>query len=124
MKKLQGFTLLELLVAMAIFATAGLAIMQASAAHLRSVSQLEEMTIASYVAHNQLQLTLLDRKQWPPKEKTQGETAMANRQWLWQQQVIKLEDNDLRLLQVKISLAQQPEDIIYQLQTYIGKPGA
>lgn len=124
MKKQPGFTLLELLVAMAIFATAGLAIMQSSAAHLRAVSQLEEMTIASYVAQNQLQQTLLDRKQWPPKEKAQGETAMANRQWLWQQQVIKLEDNDLRLVQVKVSLLQQPEDIIYQLQTYIGKPGA
>lgn len=119
----RGFTLLELLVAMAIFATAGLAIMQTSSAHIRAVSQLEELTFAGYVANNQLQLAMLDPK-WPPKEQSQGEVEMANRKWLWQQQVSKPGDEDLRLISVSVSLSEAPEDILYQLQSYKGKPGA
>jgi general secretion pathway protein I len=121
--KRNGFTLLELLVAMAIFATAGMAIMQASSAHIRSLSQLDELTIASYVADNQLQLALLDTE-WPGKTNSQGEVTMANRTWLWQQQQSKLTDDDLRLVVITVSLAETPEQVLYQLQSYKGKPGA
>lgn len=119
--KAKGFTLLELLVAMAIFATAGMAIMQSSAAHIRNLSQLDELTIASYVADNQMQLAMLDTE-WPGKEKSEGEVNMANRQWLWQQKISKLADNDLRLVQISVSLAEAPEQVLYQLQSYKGKP--
>ncbi|MDX1391899.1 MAG: type II secretion system minor pseudopilin GspI [Rheinheimera sp.] len=118
----KGFTLLELLVAMAIFATAGMAIMQASSAHIRSLSQLDELTIASYVANNQLQLALLDNE-WPGKSKSQGEVTMANRNWVWQQQLSKLTDDDLQLVVISVSLAQTPDQVLYQLQSYKGKPG-
>jgi general secretion pathway protein I len=121
--KRSGFTLLELLVAMAIFATAGMAIMQASSAHIRSLSQLDDLTIASYVANNQMQLAMLDPA-WPGKEKSQGEIDMANRSWVWRQQVSKLTDDDLRLIQISVSLADTPDDVLYQLQSYKGKPGA
>jgi len=120
--KRNGFTLLELLVAMAIFATAGMAIMQASSAHIRSLSQLDDLTIASYIANNQMQLALLD-KDWPGKEKSQQQVEMANRQWLWQQQLSKLPDDDLRLVQISVSLAETPDEVLYQLQSYKGKPG-
>ncbi len=117
----RGFTLLELLVAMAIFATAGLAIMQASSGHIRALSQIEELTIASYVANNQLQLALLEPN-WPPRELLQGEVEMANRQWLWRQQATTVPDADLRQLLIRVSLADQPDDTLYQLTTFLGKP--
>lgn len=120
--KRNGFTLLELLVAMAIFATAGMAIMQASSAHIRSLSQLDELTIASYIADNQMQLALLD-DEWPGKAKSQGEVAMANRNWVWQQQLSKLTDDNLRLVTITVSLAEEPDQVLYQLQSYKGKPG-
>lgn len=118
---ITGFTLLELLVALVIFATAGVAIMQASSNHLRTVWQLEELTFASYVANNQLHLALLDTS-WPPRELQQGEVTMANRNWVWRLRANTVPDTDLRELNVTVSLAEQPDEIIYQLKTYVGRP--
>lgn len=120
-KHVTGFTLLELLVAMAIFATAGIAIMQATSAHLRSITLLEDMTFASLVANNQMQLTLLDQE-WPGKEQQRGEVEQGNRKWLWQLENYKLADAQLRLIKIQVSLAEAPEDILYSLQSYKGKP--
>lgn len=120
--KRNGFTLLELLVAMAIFATAGMAIMQSSSAHIRSLSQLDDLTMASYIANNQMQLAMIETE-WPGKEKDQGQVEMANRNWLWQQQLTRVPDEDLRLIQISVSLAESPEQVLFQLQSYRGKPG-
>ena len=119
----RGFTLLELLVAMAIFATAGVAVMQVSSAHVRNLSQLEELTVARYIADNQMQLVMLERE-WPGKDKQRGELEMANRRWLVQQQRSKVPDEDLRLIQIRVSLAESPEQVIFELTSYKGKPGA
>lgn len=120
-KQRYGFTLLELLVAMAIFATAGIAIMQATSAHIRSITMMEDSTFASFIANNQMQLILLD-KAWPGKEKQQGEVEQGNRKWLWQLENEKLEDNDLRIIKIRVSLATTPDDILYSIQSYKGKP--
>lgn len=117
----QGFTLLELLVALVIFATAGVAIIQASSNHMRAVWQLEELTIAGFIANNQLQLALLEPN-WPPRELQQGEVAMANRNWFWRLRASPVPDPDLRELNITVSLAEQPDVIIYQLKTYVGRP--
>lgn len=118
---LRGFTLLELLVALVIFATAGVAIIQASSNHVRSIWQLEELTVASYIANNQLQLALLEPR-WPPRELEQGEVSMANRNWTWQIRATTVPDADLRELSLSVSLVEQPEVVIYQLKTYVGLP--
>lgn len=117
----RGFTLLELLVALAIFATAGMAIMQTSSGHIRHLSQLEELTLASYIAADRMQLALLS-KDWPGKEQSNGQVEMANRKWFWQQRISKITDDDLRLVEVTVSLADTPQEVIYQLQSYKGRP--
>lgn len=120
-KKARGFTLIELLVAMAIFAIAGVAVMRATTEHIRAVTQLEEMTIASFIAENQLQLNRLEQK-WPPEAKKQGEVKMASRQWLWQQSSLETADPNFRQLKVTVSPLEEPDRVIYSLQTFVGKP--
>ncbi len=123
MRRWRGFTLLEVLIALAIFATAGAAILQASASHLRAVAQLEELTLASMIANNQLQQAQLNRS-WPPRELEQGEVSLGNRDWQWQLRAVTVPDQDLRELQISVRLAEQPEQVVYQLKTYIGRPDA
>lgn len=123
MRRWRGFTLLEVLIALAIFATAGAAILQASASHLRAVAQLEELTLASMIANNQLQQAQLNRS-WPPRELEQGEVSLGNRDWQWQLRAVTVPDQDLRELQISVRLSEQPEQVVYQLKTYIGRPDA
>uniref|UniRef100_UPI0038F6D76D type II secretion system minor pseudopilin GspI n=1 Tax=Streptomyces niveiscabiei TaxID=164115 RepID=UPI0038F6D76D len=52
--KYQGFTLLEVMVALSICAMAGIAAMQATGEHINHLSSLGEQTYASWVAENVL----------------------------------------------------------------------
>lgn len=116
----QGFTLIELLVAMAIFAIAGVAVMRATTEHIRAVTLLEEMTIVSFIAENQLQLAKVNKK-WPPEKSLQGEVTMANRDWVWLQQSLETSDPNFRQLKVSVSPAEDPTRVLYTLQTFVGK---
>ena len=120
--KTKGFTLIELLIAMAVFATAGAAVMKTASEHMNSISHLENMTFASYVAENQLNAVFLE-KNWPLKSQ-QKTVEFANRSWLWQQEIQKTSDANFSAVVVKVSLADNPEKVVYQLQTFVGKPDA
>ena len=54
MRSARGFTLLEVLVALAIFALIAASVLTASARSVRTASQLENKTLAMWVADNRL----------------------------------------------------------------------
>jgi general secretion pathway protein I len=119
---IKGFTLIELLIAMAVFATAGAAVMKTASEHMNSISHLENMTFAAYVAENQLNAVFLE-KTWPLKNQQQT-VEFANRSWLWQQEIKKTPEANFSAVVVRVSLADSPEKVVYQLQTFVGKPDA
>ncbi|MBC3765868.1 type II secretion system minor pseudopilin GspI [Neptunicella marina] len=111
-------TLLEVMVALAIFALAGTAIMKAASEHLHSIGVLEETTYATWVANNKLAEVQLS-KQWPPKNNDKGEVEMASRKWQWKQLVSKTSDDNMRMVEVEVSDSAQPEQIITSVQTFV-----
>ncbi|MGC3836488.1 type II secretion system minor pseudopilin GspI [Moritella viscosa] len=60
--KQAGMTLLEVMVAMAVFGTAGLAVMKVATENLSSLAYLEEKTFANWVAANTLTELKLTKK--------------------------------------------------------------
>jgi len=119
--KQQGMTLLEVMVALLIFALTGSAILKAAGDHLSNVGQVEAVTFASYVASNRLNQLQIDAT-WPPKNNLKGEMSMAQRTWYWQQNVIKTNDDDLRAVTVKVGLQQDNSDSVTSVTTFIAKP--
>lgn len=119
-RKHTGFTLVELLLALAIFAYAASSIMKLLGQSANNLSQLEEMTFASWVANNRFNELQIDPT-WPPKNKAKGEVEMAGNLWFWQQQVVKTEDERLRQITVSVALDKSMTHPVYQLTTFVSK---
>ena len=119
--KQQGLTLLEVMVALLIFALTGSAILKAAGDHLSSVGQIESVTFANWVASNRLNQLQLETT-WPPKNNLKGEMPMAQRTWYWQQNVVKTNDDDLRAVTVKVGLQQDYSDSVTSVTTFVAKP--
>lgn len=118
-RRVKGFTLIELLIAMAVFAIAGVAVMRATTEHIRAMGIIEEMTMAGYVAENQLQLARLDTR-WPPQARD-GEAEMAKNRWKWVLEVVETDDAEFRMLKVTVRPLEEPERIVSTLQTFVGR---
>ncbi|PHR84395.1 MAG: type II secretion system protein GspI [Colwellia sp.] len=120
LKKTVGFTLIEVMLAMAVFSIAGVALLSVATNNTRNIAYLEDKMFANWVAANQLVATHLVEK-WPPKNKVKGEVELAGRAWFWQQKVIKTTDKDMRAIVMEIRLKEDDELAISSLTTYVSK---
>jgi len=118
----KGFTLIEVMLAMAIFSIAGVAILGAAESNVRNLGHIEQKVLASWVASNQLVEATLDKK-WPPKNNKQGKVELAGREWFWQQKVIKTTDKDMRAIVMEVRLEENKESSLTSLMTYVSKNG-
>ena len=84
--KQKGMTLLEVMVALVIFSTAALALMNSVSLNVRFTLQ------ASWVAENQLAEAQLTKTDFPDAEQ-QGTEIMGGRSWNWRKQRVKTADN-------------------------------
>lgn len=119
--KQAGMTLLEVMVALLIFALTGSAILKAAGDHLNNVGQVEAITFANWVASNRLNQLQLDTS-WPPKNNLKGDMEMADRTWYWQQSVTKTNDDDLRSVTINVGLREDYSDSVTSVTTFVAKP--
>ncbi|APE07798.1 type II secretion system protein GspI [Alteromonas sp. RW2A1] len=120
-RKQQGLTLLEVMVALLIFALTGTAILKAAGDHLSSVGQIESVTFANWVASNRLNQLQLETT-WPPKNNLKGSMEMADRTWFWQQKVTKTNDADLRSVTISVGEDQNYASSVTSVTTFVAKP--
>ncbi|HBH14204.1 MAG TPA: type II secretion system protein GspI [Leclercia adecarboxylata] len=92
--KQQGMTLLEVMVALVIFSTAALALMNSISLNVRSTHGLADTLQASWVAENQLAEAQLTGSDFPDAQQ-QGTEIMGGRSWNWRIQRVKAADNSL-----------------------------
>jgi len=116
----KGFTLIEVMLAMGVFAIAGVALLGASANNFRHISHLENKMFASWVASNQLVSASISDK-WPPKNNLKGEVELAGKQWFWLQQVKKTTDKDMRAVIIEVRINEGDELAVTSLTTYLSK---
>ncbi|MDO6447435.1 type II secretion system minor pseudopilin GspI [Colwellia sp. 1_MG-2023] len=117
---LQGFTLIEVLLALSVFSLAGLALLDTADTHFNSLNNLENKMIADWVASNQLVEASLDET-WPPKDNKTGKVDMAGREWFWTQKVIKTQDNNMRSIVIEVRQSEKSELALTSLMTYVSK---
>lgn len=115
-----GFTLIEMLLALAVFAYAASSILAVLGQTAKNLSEIETMTFASWVANDRLMELQVDTA-WPPKDKEKGERELAGVKWHWQQKVEKTEDPNLRKVEVEIKADKASTSSIYTLSTFVTK---
>jgi general secretion pathway protein I len=116
--KQLGMTLLEVMVAMSVFATAGLAVMKVATENLSSLAYLEEKTFASWVASN----TLTELKMTntiPGKSWRKGEAELAGRTWYWRYKAESTDSSDFVGVTVEVTTDKKYESRVGHLLTYM-----
>jgi general secretion pathway protein I len=124
-KSQQGLTLLEVMVALLVFALTGSAMLNVINNHVITTGDLEEITFATWVAnnrHHQLQYQLKIGEKWPPVNNQKGSEKMGERTWYWQQRVIATTDENLRSVEIRVGLDSEYQSSITSVTSYLAKP--
>ena len=104
-----GFTLIEVLVALAIVAIGMAAVLQALSASANTVLYLRDKMVAQWVGLNQIATVRLGLQpgQIPPVGNTTGDLDYAGRSWHWRQEVTALQVQGI----VRIDVSVRPAEI-------------
>jgi general secretion pathway protein I len=96
----QGFTLLEVMVALAIFAVAAIALTRAGMSYTQGVSSLTDRTLAHFVAMNEAaNLRILGT--WP-EGTGEKEVEEQGQHWLVQHQVYPTPTEQVRRVEIRV----------------------
>ena len=113
--KTQGFTLLEVLVALAIALSAAIKV---STENVENASYLRDRTLAHWVAMNIL-TEIQIKEVWPSLGKKTGTTMMAEREWFW---IMNTVDKELRRVEIKVFYKKDDENALSLLVGFIPLP--
>ncbi len=97
----RGFTLLEVLVALAVLAIALAALIQSAGGYAANQAYLRDRTMAQWVARDVLTEWQL-KGDWPPVGEKHGTREFDGRGWDWKVKVSQTADKDLRRLDVTV----------------------
>jgi len=114
-----GFTLLEVMIALAVFAISAIALLSQSNQSISQTLYLEEKSYALWVAENKLtELRLAN--EWPPMGEKKDQVTQFDRDWSIKTSVSGTGEKSLRRVDVEVSRAGS-EGSLSSLRGYIGQ---
>ena len=118
-RRCVGFTLVEILVALAIVAVALAAGMRALAQSADSASTLKARTLALWVAQNRLANAEL-ADPWPALGSAAGEAEQAGTRFIWRESVSGTPNPAFRKIEITVAEPLTPDYALAHLVGYIG----
>ena len=119
-ERCRGFTLLEVLIALAILAVALTAVIRAVAQSIDLSAGLRDRTLALWVAQDRLAKHQI-QKDWPPVDNTDGTQEMADRQWQWTEKVSATDVAEIRRIDIEIR-AVKDGHVLGKLTGFLRRP--
>lgn len=98
-----GFTLIEVMVALTIFAFCAVSMHFVLSQSVDSFAKIERKSFASWIAENQLAELRLEEK-LPAARETKTDVEFAGREWEVKTQIANTEDPNMRRVEVTVSL--------------------
>ena len=116
MSRMHGFTLLEIMVALAIFATLATAVLSASQYVVRQARVVEERLLAAWVADNRLNELRL--QPGLAIGQSQGLVRMDRRDWVVHQRIQTASDSRLFTVDIEVGLVGR-DQILHRVSSSI-----
>ncbi len=117
----NGFTLVEVLVALSVIAIALAAVLKGATEGASSARYLRDKTLAHWVAMNTITEVQV-RGEWPSPGRKEGEAAMGGRDWHWRSVVSDTPDADMRRLEVEVRYEEEDEESLITRVAFIPRP--
>jgi len=122
-RRCNGFTLLEVLVAMTVLALTLGAIIKAAGDYTANQAHLSDRTLATWVARNVLVGQQLENA-WPRVGELKDSVEMGGREWRWLAIVSQTEEQELRRLDVEVRPFEDADaEPLAVLSGFLWKPG-
>jgi general secretion pathway protein I len=119
MRRARGFTLLEVLIALAIVALVLVALVRTAGTAARALERERDVTLATWVAANVLAEQRLAGGQ-PPLGRREGAQRLGGREWRWQSVVQATDEPAIRRIDVRVFADAAPEDGVASLTGFSG----
>lgn len=116
----SGFTLIEVMVALAIAAIALAAVTASISQMIDAATTIQQRTYASWIGQNRIAERRLENV-LPEVSTSSGEVRFANMDWTWEATISETGVENLFRLDVEVSLAGS-DDIIRTVTGFIGEP--
>lgn len=121
----SGFTLIEVIVAVAVIAFGLAATIKTVSTVTRNTAYLNERIVATWVAQNAMALYELDIEKDAAKETT-GTEELAGVEWHWKKVLVDTEDPDIQRVEIEVRRDSEKDSQVYAtlvslLPTYFEK---
>lgn len=119
MKRSAGFTLLEVMVAVAVLGIALAAVIKTTSSSGANLSHLRERTLAHWVAENRLaEMQAMGDFNGDGR----GSVEMAGREWFWRVETEDTEIPSLRRVEIRVSASAAAADSLAVLSGFLADP--
>ncbi len=117
----SGFTLIEILVSLAIMSIVLGVLIQTAGASAANAGRLRDRTIAQWVGSNRLAELQLSGT-FPETGSKTGNTEMLGITWYWKTRVQKVEDEDLRRVDIEIRKREDSKNPLLTIAGFVNHP--
>ena len=117
--KTAGFTLVEILVALAILSISLSAVLYVINQNTNNLIYLKNKTFAHWVAMNKISEFRVNPVLIQNSRRLSGRYTLAQREWEWTAQLIHTEDKDLNKLNIEVYSAEDSEIKLATLTSFI-----
>lgn len=119
-RRSRGFTLMEVLIALAVLALGMLAVVGTAGKVSYDGAHLRDATFANWVGMNEL--TMLRVSQTWPSDTLNGDADMGGEKWHWDAKMTRTADPALLRIDIDVSLSERPDDVITTVTGFMGLP--